>query len=212
MPYGVKVNVKTLDTLRFTRTASKRIRFESQNALYKHGRYLAKMLKETRFKRYPGYQSEDKSRDFLYYRERKLMRSIGSRGVQAKLAISVSPGKGTGDDRARLQEYGGVKHGTPWVNIPLEGAITPTGKIKAAFPTPEASIGTKGVFVLSNDRGRLYMQRTGARLTPLWLQKASVEIPPRFKFAETIKSKQVADLRRQQLTLAVIRAVRPRSK
>lgn len=212
MPYGVKVAVKTLDTLRFTRNAAKRIRFESGKALHKHGRYLVKMLRDTRFAPYPGYDSEDKSRTHLYYRTRKLMKSIRSKGIDGRIGIEVSAGQGTGDDRAIWQERGGTKHGNPFINIPLEGVITPTGKIRAQFPSPESGLGTKGYFRKpAKNGGFVYFRRTSrTRLVPMWLQVTSVTIPPRFKFAETIQSKPVADLRRQQLVLAVKKAVRPK--
>ncbi len=212
MPYGLKVAVKTLDTLRFTRGASKRIGVEGRKALHAHGRYLVKMLRDTRFKAYPGYGAEDKGRNFLYYRERKLMKSIRSKGIDGKIGISVTAGQGTGDDRARWQEYGGIKTGNPFINIPLEGVVTRTGRIKAAFQTPESALGTKGYFKRGTKNGGfIWFLRTGNRRpVPMWLQVTSVSIPPRFKFAATIRSKQVADLRRQQLVLAIKKAVRPR--
>jgi hypothetical protein len=210
MPYALKASVKTLNALRFTRRASKRIQYESKLALHKHGRYLVKMLRDTRFQPYPGYDSEDKSRDFLYYRERKLMKSIRSKGIDGRIGVEISAGQGTGDDRARWQERGGIKSGNPFVNIPLQGVLTRTGRTKAAFSTPEAGFGTKGYFRVPIESGGFvyFLRRNKNTLIPMWLQKSSVLIPPRFKFAETIQSKQAADLRRQQIVLAVRRAVR----
>jgi hypothetical protein len=197
MVFKVKATVKAGAATKKLASIRRNLPIKLQNGLDRHASFATKYLRDTRFKPYPGFAGEDKSRKELYMRTRKLRKSIRHEQIAKgkNVGTRIMAGQGVGDNRARLQEFGGVVTGNPWVDIPLEGALTSTGRLKARYPSAAAALKEKGVFQvhLRTGAGFIILHRGANKITPLFVQKHTVTIPgpnvgteSRFKFRETL--------------------------
>lgn len=178
-----------------------------QEGAKRHGEFAVRLMKADLFKPYPGPYNEDRARDFLYKRTGKLQRSIRTGQISKNGGITVSAGRGISDDRAYLNEMGGVVTGTPLIEIPLPAALTQaTGQRKARFRSVEDAL-ANGAF-RSEKNNNVLLIKTSKGVEAVYVEKESVFHPARFHFFDTFRdSKSLRKNRAGHLKAAVRQSI-----